>query len=68
MTQTDKWAQHVGRAFDNTLIEDNCPCGKAPCGLVDTTLIDPECIHHPWTSGKTIRQAHQPEYCKGKDL
>ncbi|ALY10581.1 hypothetical protein FDH86_gp046 [Arthrobacter phage Tank] len=62
-----EWNQHIGRSFKGTLLEDHCPCGKAPCGLVDAAKIDPECIQHPWTAGRTIRQSHQPQDCKGKN-
>lgn len=62
---SDRWQWHVGRAFDNTLLEDHCPCGKAPCGLVDSELVDPECIQHSWSAGKTIRQGHTPDQCPG---
>lgn len=59
------WSMHIGRSFTGTRIEDACPCEKAPCGLVDTTGIDPECTQHPWQRGNTIRQQHQPEDCPG---
>jgi len=59
------WTMHVGRAFTGTRIEDMCPCEKAPCGLVDTSGIDPACREHPWQRGNTIRQQHQPKDCPG---
>ncbi len=61
----DGWAAHVGRSFKGTMMEDACPCGTAPCGLVDSTLIDEECIQHPWSRGKTIRQMHNAKDCPG---
>lgn len=59
----DGWAAHVGRSFEGTMMEDVCPCGNAPCGLVDSERIDPECIQHPWKHGKTIRQMHNAKDC-----
>jgi hypothetical protein len=59
----DAWAAHIGRSFTGTMMEDACPCGKASCGLVDSTLIDAECIQHPWKEGRTIRQMHNAKDC-----
>lgn len=56
---------HMGRHFNGTLLEDLCPCGKAPCGLVDSDRVDPECIQHSLSAAKTIRQAHPAENCPG---
>jgi len=54
---------HVGRAWTGTRIEDECPCPKAPCGLVDTSQTDPACEHHPVVRGKSIRQGHPADEC-----
>jgi len=59
----DGWAAHIGRSFTGTMMEDVCPCGQAPCGLVDTERIDPECIQHPFTQGRTLRQMHNAKDC-----
>ncbi|QWY81345.1 hypothetical protein SEA_RIZWANA_48 [Arthrobacter phage Rizwana] len=56
---------HIGRHFKGTLLEDVCPCGKAPCGLVDWNKINPECIQHSFSANKTIRQGHTAENCPG---
>lgn len=56
---------HVGRSFTGTMMEDVCPCGKAPCGLVDSALVDQECIQHPNRYAKTIRQMHDAGECPG---
>lgn len=54
---------HLGRSFNGTAIEDDCPCPKAPCGLIIGGQESPECgQHHP---GKTIRQGHAPDQCPG---
>lgn len=63
--QIDRWAAHVGRSFTGTMMEDACPCGQAPCGLVDTALIDVECIQHPVKEGRTLRQMHNAKDCPG---
>jgi hypothetical protein len=65
MAERDPWAAHVGRSFTGTMMEDVCPCGQAPCGLVDTALIDAECIQHPWKEGRTLRQMHNAKDCPG---
>lgn len=54
---------HFGRSWTGTPLEDICPCGKAPCGLVDEALVDEECLQHPFSRTKTIRQMHQAENC-----
>ena len=56
---------HVGRAWTGHLIEDACPCPKAPCGLAISTpgVTCPE--HNPadWIDSKTIRQSHPASDC-----
>lgn len=61
----DRWMWHVGRSFTDTRLEDSCPCPKAPCGLVISDQIVPDCPEHPWQRGKTMRQGHVPEDCPG---
>lgn len=56
---------HIGRAWVGHAIEDDCPCGKAPCGLVLESKRDPDCEQHKLT--KTIRQGHAPEHCPARD-
>lgn len=60
---------HWGRAWTGHAIEDNCPCPKAPCGLVLGMWPGrgyPECEQHnprkPWEM-KTMRQSHHEENC-----
>lgn len=55
---------HIGRSFSGTRLEDDCPCLKAPCGLVS----DPsdECDQHALLAGKTLRQIHSSENCPGR--
>jgi hypothetical protein len=54
----------MGRSWSGTRLEDDCPCGKAPCGLVDSEQIDPECDQHSFGAAKTMRQMHEPNSCK----
>lgn len=54
---------HIGRSWNGTKIEDGCLCGKAPCGLVDDSKLDPDCGEHSWTAGHTIRQGHLAHQC-----
>ncbi len=56
---------HMGRSFDGTLLEDDCPCPKAPCGLVVTPGLagDDDCPQHSMRSAKTIRQYHRADEC-----
>jgi hypothetical protein len=52
---------HYGRSFPpNHFIEDNCPCPKAPCGLV---IPSESCPEHAVAAMKTIRQAHAESSC-----
>jgi hypothetical protein len=52
---------HIGRTWSGHPIEDDCPCPKAPCGLVETRA--PECDQHTFT--KTMRQGHPAADCPG---
>jgi hypothetical protein len=56
---------HVGRSWNGHPMEDDCPCGKAPCGLVCSDQIDPACTEHAFTAGKSIRQSHPESFCQG---
>jgi len=58
---------HYGRAWSGTAIEDDCPCGKAPCGLVDSSRVHPTCPQHAIGAAKTIRQMHYADQCGGPD-
>lgn len=54
---------HIGRSFVGHPLEDECPCGKAPCGLVDSEQIHPDCPQHPIGAAKTMRQMHVAANC-----
>ena len=55
---------HMGRSFVGTALEDDCPCGKAPCGLVDSNLISAGCDRHfPTEATKTMRQIYDAGDC-----
>lgn len=60
-------AYHVGRSWTGHDIEDNCPCPKAACGLVDVTDVVDECAHHPVLRAKSMRQGHPAETCPMKE-
>ena len=53
---------HIGRSFIGTALEDDCPCGKAPCGLVDTELVSPDCPQHSMAA-KTLCQGWPADTC-----
>jgi hypothetical protein len=55
---------HFGRSWTGHALEDECPCAKAPCGLVDSTEVE-ECPQHSWWAAKTIRQMHAAADCPG---
>lgn len=57
------WHVHCGRSFTGHPLEDNCPCAKAPCGLVDSEGIDPNCPQHAIAAAQTIRQSHPADSC-----
>jgi hypothetical protein len=48
------------------MLEDACPCPKAPCGLVMAEKVDPKCPQHATSAARTIRQGHEAdsEQCK----
>jgi hypothetical protein len=56
-------AIHIGRSWSGHPLEDNCPCPKAPCGLVDMDQTDPACLEHPAERVKSIRQSHAASAC-----
>lgn len=57
--------RHIGRSWDDTHLENSCPCPKEPCGLVNQAKADPRCFHHPVERYKTMRQGHRPDECPG---
>jgi hypothetical protein len=58
----------MGRSWSTHLIEDECPCPKAPCGLVvQDTALD-TCPEHATQEARTMRQGHPSEHCPGTDL
>lgn len=60
---------HIGRSWGaQRFIEDECPCPKTPCGLVDEANTDPACTEHPPERCKTMRQRHRPEECPNTHL
>jgi hypothetical protein len=60
---------HWGRAWTGHTVEDNCPCPKAACGLVDGLYPGadfPECAQHnprDPLAARTMRQAHRADKC-----
>lgn len=44
-------------------MEDNCPCPKTACGLVDGDNVHPDCDQHPFLRTKTMRQMHPADQC-----
>jgi len=57
---------HIGRAWHGVAeIERDCPCTKAPCGLVVSDS-NPNCEQHGLAFSKTIRQSHGEGDCPAK--
>lgn len=54
---------HIGRSWDGHDLEDECPCPKAPCGLVVQETAAQECDEHPLSARRTIRQSHRADQC-----
>lgn len=54
---------HIGRSWTTHEIEDNCPCPKAPCGLVVQDEVTEACREHHWSAAKSIRQSHPADRC-----
>jgi len=60
---------HMGRQWHGHDIEDECPCPKAPCGLVDTTQRLPTCEQHNPAdpiAARTMRQNHPADACPAR--
>ena len=57
---------HYGRQWSGHLIEDECPCTQAPCGLVAGFLVATDCPQHAPKAAKTMRQGHEAEKCPVK--
>lgn len=55
---------HVGRSWNDTHLEDGCPCVKERCGLVAVRTADPDCPEHPPERGKSMRQGHPANTCR----
>lgn len=58
---------HIGRSFPGMSndIEADCPCPKAPCGLVLEDEVTEACGQHHWSAAKTMRQSHPADACPG---
>lgn len=54
---------HIGRSWEGHGIEDDCPCPKAPCGLVVQETVSEACDQHPMQAARTIRQSHRADQC-----
>jgi hypothetical protein len=54
---------HIGRSWSGHGIEDDCPCPKAPCGLVVRETAAETCDQHPMSARRTIRQSHRADEC-----
>lgn len=63
MTDTRTSRVHVGRSWEGHALEDDCPCPKAPCGLVPVDRASPDCGEHGRTAARSMRQAHQADTC-----
>ncbi|MEU2180257.1 hypothetical protein [Streptomyces thermolilacinus] len=63
MTPTPLTVHHIGRSWTGHEIEDNCPCPKAPCGLVPQDQVTETCREHHWSTAPTIRQSHPATHC-----
>lgn len=58
---------HMGRSWVGHPLEDECPCPKTACGLVDLQHVDESCEQHPLDRAKTMRQGHPPADCPGSE-
>ncbi|SEM70374.1 hypothetical protein [Streptacidiphilus jiangxiensis] len=56
---------HIGRAWEDTEIENVCPCPQEACGLIDPMRAAPECDQHGPGTAKTMRQGHRADQCPG---
>jgi hypothetical protein len=59
---------HIGRSWSGSPLEDECPCPKAPCGLVLEDQTAPGCPQHAPERCKTMRQRHSEEECPGSQI
>jgi hypothetical protein len=56
----------MGRSWNGSALEDECPCPKAPCGLVMVEEALADCPQHSLTAAKSMRQIHPAYACPGK--
>lgn len=57
-------SRHMGRSWwPQHFLEDECPCPKEPCGLVDMEKAVPECPEHWFHRAKSMREFHDEEHC-----
>lgn len=54
---------HVAVRVGDLTVEADCPCGKAPCGLVDGARIAPACPAHSGGTLSELHEAHSPDAC-----
>lgn len=61
---------HIGRSWTGNSLEQECPCPKAACGLVqaedNNMSLTNDCSEHSFLAAKTIRQIHSSENCPAK--
>lgn len=57
---------HWSRHFDGPgHLEYQCPCPKAPCGMVAYGEYSSDCDQHPFEHARTTRSSHPAEQCPG---
>jgi hypothetical protein len=54
---------HVGMLQSGTVVERECPCGQAACGLVDSAQIANNCRIHGPDASVHLLQHHRPAEC-----
>jgi hypothetical protein len=54
---------HIGRSWTGHPLENECPCPKEPCGLIQLDRVVDTCSQHHWSRSKTIRQSHPADLC-----
>lgn len=54
---------HYSRGWTGDPFAPVCGCELAPCGLVDSTRLNPECDQHAPT--RTMRAMHFADRCPG---
>jgi hypothetical protein len=52
---------HMGRSWTGNVLEKDCPCPKAACGLVAGWSED--CDQHRPSASRTMRQVHTLARC-----